>query len=266
MMKYNDFQLTHTIYNSNDFIVPIVYGIAILIPFFTKFLFKKTSNSSIVNIHDKTIYANFKNLTSSNNKYYVGNYYHLQINFTELFEDLILTRDTYDFLSSNFTIDSTTINIEFDNEQFDKTLSDVNTLFKLIIKDLSINNLYILVTENTLSLKDYIDISSNKDITVVNVLDLYGYLNPKIRKICLMNKSTDDVKGVIFECDDTSEDILECSSIEDDDYEESEHNNCDRDDNEDDDEQTMSNLEKTIQTFRCLKKQYKNIYTIMKCI
>lgn len=232
------------------FLSPFVYGIAILFPFLTNNLFRRTNEAYHVN--NKTIYASLKNLTKSNNKYYVGNYYNLQLNVTELFEDLIMTTDTYDFLNKTFSTDSTTINIEFTNENMDKTWNNVNKLLELITTDLRIDNLYILVSEQSIDFKELVQTPTS--VKIVNVLDLYGYLNPKIRKICFQTSATEEIQegsNVLFDCEDAN-DVIECSSCE--------------EDEDDVEEETMSKLDRTINTFRYLKKNYKNIYKIMNCI
>ena len=253
---------TTTYLDSSDidsvyFFAPLAYVAAICMPFITDRIFRTTNNSPHV-LNNKTIYANLKNLTKSNNKYYVGNYYSLQLNLTELFEDLIMTVDTYEFLNSNFSTDSTNIYVEFNNETMECMWKKVNQLLKLIIKDLRIDNLYILVSEHSIDFKDLIYKST--PVKIINVLDLYGYLNPKIRKICFQKSpvDTNDEKNNLFDCedddvvDDVVDDVIECSSCDDDDY--------------DVDEENISKLDRTINTFRCLKKNYKNIYAIMSCL
>lgn len=240
------------------FILPVGYIIAICLPFMTHFLFRPKNDHPREN--NKTVYANMKNLTKSNNKYYVGNYYTLQLNITELFEDIFMTIDTYEFLKENFSTDSTTIELEFGNEDMDKAWMKINKLFELIIRDLRIDCLYVLVSENSIDFKELVD--KSKQIKLVNMLDLYGYLNPKVRKICF-RKSLDepDYTGgganpnTLFDCEDHEiDDVIECSSCD------------DEDDDDDPDEEPISKLEETIATFRCMKRNYKNIYNIMNCI
>ena len=244
--------------DSATFFAPLAYVAAICVPFITNRIFRTTTNPHFTN--NKTIYASLKNLTKSNNKYYVGNYYSLQLNLTELFEDLIMTVDTYEFLNSNFSTESTTIHLEFNNETMEFMWKKVNQLLELIIKDLRIDNLYILVSEQSIDFKDLIYKST--PVKIINVLDLYGYLNPKIRKICFQKSHVDvdvdvDVNdekiNTLFDCEDHAvvDDVIECSSCDDDD---------------DADEENISKLDRTINTFRCLKKNYKNIYTIMSCL
>lgn len=249
---------TTTFVDSSDidsvkFLLPLAYVAAICIPFITNRIFRTTTTTTNPYFtNNKTIYASLKNLTKSNNKYYVGNYYSLQLNITELFEDLIMTVDTYEFLNSNFSTESTNIYLEFNNETMEYMWKKVNQLLELIIKDLRIDNLYILVSEQSIDFRDFIHKSI--PVKIINVLDLYGYLNPKIRKICFQKKSltdANDEKNVIFDCEDEDDDVIECSS-------------CDEDD--DADEEAISKLDRTINTFRCLKKNYKNIYSIMSCL
>lgn len=235
------------------FILPIGYIVAICFPFISNILFKSTNNNHYE--HNKTIYANLKNLTKSNNKYYMGNHYTLQLNVTELFEDLILTTDTYEFLKKNFSTESNIIEVEFNNEDSDKTWININKLFELITRDLKIDNLYILVSENSVDFKDLIHKSSS--VKFVNILDLYGYLNPKMRKICFRKSVNEDYDSAydtgidLFDCEaDDRDDVIECSS-------------CDDDETEEIEDELTSKLERTILIFRYMKRNYKNIYTIM---
>lgn len=252
------------------FYSPFIYGALIILPFVTNKLFRCEEASS-----DKNCIINIDllNLCNSNNRYYLGNRYKMYINLNEIHDELMMKENK---IISNFLFRYVNWNkpgeyiVEFSNDNYEDTFDEVNTLLRCIAEEMNFKKIYVINSHNlsnefrSIEIKD--DLNSEY-CKCINILDIYGFYHPNIRKIKLDKECLKSEIDDLYELDDKNENGIDEINEENDIISQTDSTSeCEYNDSEFDEKVENEFMNNIHCAFKALKYKHKDIYNVMKSI